>query len=277
MINIKKIMLCLVLTTCYVHSMEQDNSILTCVTQAPTVEQACESATELLKKQSTARKITTQRFLLACQQKFHRSMFEVGFSMATSESLEIADELTQDAKKVWATKPENRSFAEYLFDQKNSDSDKIPSLLYYIYAKSDHAQKAQYYTEEAFISGTINRDSRRMALWIDSGILQNKRYLGDLFQGVIQRTSIALLSQLLSTGFDPNVTIKISMNVYPLGQRKKNNTYLPTTVLDYATEYKVAYEQIGAQYGAQYKDTVHSLTQMIRLLIKADAKFAVEL
>lgn len=87
---LQKISLALIVIVTRAYTMEQDNSILACVTHAATVEHACEQATDFLAKQKTERKLTTERFLLACQQKFHRSMYEIGFSLATPESLEIA-------------------------------------------------------------------------------------------------------------------------------------------------------------------------------------------
>lgn len=260
--------------------MEQPNSIVACVSQSSTVEQACDQATEFLVKQTAASRITTERFLLACQQKFHRSMYEVGFSLGTTESLKFSEELSEEAKQLWKTKPENKSFAGYLFGQMMISGDRIPSFLYYIYTKSCYSKDAHsHYSKKNVISGTVcgyNPDYiRKLAFWVDSGILQNKEYLRDLFEEVITyptESSTPLLRQLLDAKYDPNITIPIPDDTFLRSSITSKNP-LATTLLDYAIEHKVEHHLLGAEC----KSKIDTLMQIIRILIKAGAKSASEL
>lgn len=266
-------------------NMEQPNPILAYIAQAQTLEQtyeleqAYEQTTDFLNKQTAERKLTTERFLLACQNKFHRSMYEIGSSMASSESLNIASELAKEATQLWNNKPKNTSYAGYLFVQKDLATHKTPSFLYYIYIKSIYAEEAlDYYREKYFITGTLDYNIEWMALWIDSGVLQNRTHLGNVFEYIIDHSSlkgIPLLRQLINAGYDINVTIN-STRAHSKNLLIQNPTveHFPMTLLDFALEWYKANELLNGIYA---KRSLNVLMEMIRILMRAGAKSAYEL
>lgn len=254
-------------------SMEQPDLILACVAQASSVEQACEQATEFLKKQPNTRKITTERFLLACQQKFHRSMYEVGFTMATPESLEISNELRQEARNLWLSRPKEKYFTRYLFEQKDKVHT-IPSILYYIFERSEYAQEAKDpFFDENFISGhMISGHDHHLPYWIDSGLLHNNTRLNDFLidclDGQGKEVKLIRLAQIINAGFNLNARLE-EPEIRGVAVKK----YLHWTILDYAIERKTYFNSLATEY----KPNNQHLMQMIRMLIKAGAKSASEL
>ncbi|CAN5159506.1 hypothetical protein BH09DEP1_BH09DEP1_4270 [soil metagenome] len=240
---IKKVLLVIVIFSCAVRSMEQPDSILTCISNANNVEKACEHATELLKKQPTARKITTERFLLACQQKFHHSMFEVGFSMATSESLEIAGELGKEAENLWHETPKNNAFVYYLYERKDIAT-KIPSYLYYIFCRSAYAKEAKgMYPDQNFITGYLIRKEHHLPYWIDSGLLHDTDRLRQFLETAItdcrDEGVITSVHQIISAGFNLNLKVKRT-------RISGQNSDQPYLLLDYAMERKTYFETLDS-------------------------------
>lgn len=252
------------------YTMEHPNPILACVAQSSTWEQACEHATELLKAQSGDHKIVTAQFLLASQRKFHHSMYAIGFSMATPESLEIVKELREEAETLWLIRPSNKFFSVYLCAQEHL-KDKIPSMLYYIFERSAHAKEARHpYSKECFINALANPHPEQLPYWIDSGLLHNSTQLAHFFSTQLtfceNEKSITSVRQVIDAGLGLDVKITIPKDTDP----HICNTY---SILDYAMERKVYFES----YGDKYNQRIWIAMQIIRLLIKAGAKSNSEL
>jgi hypothetical protein len=286
--KILKIIFLLLFVTTISYCMEEPNSIAACVDRAKTIEQVYEDAPEFLKKiQPDIRKITTERFLLDCQQKFNRSMYEIGLTLATSESLEISENLREEAEYLWNEKTKQRNYAEYLFGNFRQDIDqhRIPSFLYYIYLRSGHAQEAPHpYYKEAMVAATLDYGTpqisshARLELWIKSGILQNKTHLSHLFQNIIQYSrstaSLSALRLLIDAGYDTNVTISGHHFSEGIIMRTAPKEYLPMTILDFSMELHRTWEALS---GYERKEMIILLTQIIRMLIRAGAKSTYEL
>lgn len=188
--------------------------------------------------------------------------------------------MRQEAENLWNIKPKNNfSYAEYLFEQQVLSQNKIPSFLYYMYVKSIHAQKAlNPYTSKAFIYGSNERTIQRMAFWIDSGILLNRTHLSSVFESIIAASSyennVSLFRQLISAGYDTNITINGHGCTQGIIKRKSTVQYLPMTLLDFAME---LYKGNEALSGTQAKEKLIYIMEIIRILIKAGAKSAYEL
>lgn len=248
-----------------VYGMEpQPDSILACVTQAKTFAQACDYATSLINKQSTARKITTERFLLECQKKFHRSMYEVGFYMAIPESFEIASDLAKEATQIWKTKPKNKDFAEHLFAQNCIHSNKVPSFLYYTFMHSPNASIAHIPLDSNRTSFTYNvlTTPENLSYWVESGLLINKQYVSQLYEQII---CICLEKYL--------VLFRTCLNIKELDYNMPIYINNSGTLLEYAMK---TYTSLRASdKGSEEKNQIR--LEMIRLLVNVGAKSAFEL
>lgn len=257
----------------YACSMEQKpDSILDCVTHAQTIIQACNYAIPLINTQSTARKITTELFLTKCQEKFHRSMYEIGLSMATHESLQIAEELAKQAEQVWHSKPHNKHFAEYLFDREEANSHKLPSFLYYAYncAPFSHLVHVPISSgKKVCFQHTVLTKPSRLTAWMESGILQNKEYIGILFNHLILNSLHNDIKdfEFFIAQLDCNAIVNVEV---------RKGFFKKMTPLDYAMH---LVSELPNQYTSEA--TGNSLNQprmqMIRILIKHGAKSVIEL
>lgn len=267
---IKKLLLVLITFSCAVRGMEQLDPILACICRASNVEQACENATDLLKKQTDRRKIITERFLLTCQQKFHRSMYEVGFNLSSSESLEIAANLAKEAKDLWLSRPNGGSFIGHLRNKKDL-ADKIPSYLYYIFGQSEYAEKAKNpFPEPNFIAGYLCGRQDDLCYWIDSGLFHTNRlrhFLEMKLNWCDDENITISFQQIINAGFD---IINLRIEKLTAEPKSPDQFYL---LLDYVIDRKIYLDSLGTNY----KKNSWIAMQIVRMLIKAGAKSKCEL